>query len=305
MDKGHYDFVEQDENGNYYQGIRTKENAESMAQLAEYWKEYVKESNDKSSKYYVTRKQKDNSEMYGSYEKFINSYSGDLKDYEKAKEELNKRQAEQEVYNTDFSKITKAEDYAAKRDELRGKLKKSGAAEGLSDAEINNEIDEYASQFNDDIDDIIQKTNTVENAYEHFKDKITDSDLKDNLMGLSLNQVAGLTVENADKIKTEYDTLKEKGYSSAEAIQELGEKYKILGAQVDSIVGKMGEDNLKSMGLEAQDLKDYSKYLIDVADETEGLADSLEDQDEAAVAVAKSIMRMNNGIETLNDNQEE
>ncbi len=305
MDKGHYDFVEQDEDGNYYQGIRTKENAESMAQLAEYWEEYVKASNDKDSKYYVSAKEKADSEMYQNYKKFINSYSGDLEDYEKAKGELSKRQAEQEVYNTDFSKITKAEDYAAKRDELRGKLKKSGAAEGLSDAEINNEIDEYASQFNDDLDDIIQKTNTVENAYEHFKDKITDSDLKDNLMGLSLNQVAGLTVENADKIKAEYDALKEKGYSSAEAIQELGEKYKILGAQVDSIVGRMGEDNLKSMGLEAQDLKDYSKYLIDVADETEGLADSLEDQDEAAVAVAKSIMRMNNGIETLNDNQEE
>ena len=36
IDQGHYDFVEQDENGNYYTGIRTKENAESMAQLEKY-----------------------------------------------------------------------------------------------------------------------------------------------------------------------------------------------------------------------------------------------------------------------------
>lgn len=309
VDQGYTDFVENYKEENGYQtwntGIRTKENAESMAKLKGYWDEYVKATNDKDSDYYVSTKEKSDSEMYQSYRKFFEAYSGDLENYEKAKKELSEKQAEQEVYNTDFSKIAKPEEYAEKRNALREQLKKSGAAEGQSDAEINNQIDEYAAQFNEDLSDIIQKTNTVENAYEHLKTTIKDSDLEKNLMGLSLNQVAGLTVENADKIKAEYDALKEKGLSSAEAIKELGEKYKILGAQVDSIVGKMGEDNLKNMGLDAQDLKDYSKYLIDVADETDGLADSLEDQDEAAVAVAKSIMRMNNGIETLNDNQEE
>lgn len=308
-DQGYYDFLadfKQNDDGTYTRsmGIRTKEDAESMSKLKGYWDEYVKATNDKDSAYHVSTKEKADSEMYQSYKKFFDAYSGDLENYEKAKKELGEKQAEQEVYNTDFSKVTEASDYATKRDKIREQLKKSGQATGKSDAEINNEIDEYASQFNDGLSEIIQKTNTVENAYEHLKTTITDSDLEKNLMGLSLNQVAGLTVENADKIKAEYDALKEKGLSSAEAIKELGEKYKVLGAQVDSIVGNMGEDNLKEWGLEKEDLKDYSKYLIDIADDTENLNDAMEDNDAAAVTVAKSIMRMNNGIEKLYDNQE-
>lgn len=308
-DKGYYEFLDnfkQNDDGTYTRnmGIRTKEDAESMSKLKGYWDEYIKATQDKDSKYHITAKEADDSEMYKSYKKFFEAYSGDLENYEKAKKELSEKQAEQEVYNTDFSKIGKPEEYAEKRNALREQLKKSGAAEGQSDAEINNQIDEYAAQFNDGLNEIIQKTNTVENAYEHLKTTITDSDLEKNLMGLSLNQVAGLTVQNADKIKAEYDALKEKGLSSAEAINQLGEKYKILGAQVDSIVGHMGEDNLKEWGLDKEDLKDYSKYLIDIADNTENLNDAMEDNDAAAVTVAKSIMRMNNGIEKLYDNQE-
>ena len=308
-DQGYYDFLadfKKNDDGTYTRsmGIKTKEDAESMSKLKGYWDEYVKATNDKDSAYHVSTKEKADSEMYQSYKKFFDAYSGDLENYEKAKKELGEKQAEQEVYNTDFSKVTEASDYATKRDKIREQLKKSGQATGESDAEINNEIDEYASQFNDGLSEIIQKTNTVENAYEHLKTTITDSDLEKNLMGLSLNQVAGLTVENADKIKAEYDALKEKGLSSAEAIKELGEKYKVLGAQVDSIVGNMGEDNLKEWGLEKEDLKDYSKYLIDIADDTENLNDAMEDNDAAAVTVAKSIMRMNNDIEKLYYNQE-
>ena len=309
-DHGYYDFLtdfEKNDDGTYNRtmGIRTKENAESMAELKGYWDEYVKATNDKDSAYHVSTKEKADSEMYQSYKKFFDAYSGDLENYEKAKKELGEKQAEQEVYNTDFSKINTYKDYSDKRDKLREQLKKLDENVGKSDEELNNEIDEYATQFNDNLSEIIQKGSAVENVYNQLKGKITDSDLKANLTELSLGQVAGLTIQNADKIKAEYDALKEKGLSSAEAIKELGEKYKVLGTQVDAIVGKMGEDNLKNMGLDSDELKDYSKYLLDVADNTENLDDAMEDHDEAAVAVAKSIMRMNNGIEKLNKSQKD
>ena len=57
-------------------------------------------------------------------------------------------------------------------------------------------------------------------------------------------------------------------------------------------------------GIDTEALKEYSKYLQDIADDSDKLADSLEKNDEAAQIVAKSIIKMNRGLETLSKNWE-
>lgn len=61
-------------------------------------------------------------------------------------------------------------------------------------------------------------------------------------------------------------------------------------------------DDTKKFDLDEGELKLYSKHLMDVADESKELSDDLEENAEAAVTVAQSVMRMNKGVETLADN---
>lgn len=55
-------------------------------------------------------------------------------------------------------------------------------------------------------------------------------------------------------------------------------------------------------GLDSKKLKEFSKYLQKAATNADELEDSLKDDDVAAKIVAKSIMKMNNGVETLSKN---
>ncbi len=55
-------------------------------------------------------------------------------------------------------------------------------------------------------------------------------------------------------------------------------------------------------GLDSTQLKEYADYLQEIADTSAELSDNLDNQDEAAQIVAKSIIKMNKGIETLNKN---
>ena len=60
--------------------------------------------------------------------------------------------------------------------------------------------------------------------------------------------------------------------------------------------------DLEKYDLEKEELEDYAKHLMNVSDESGDLADSLETDAEAATKVAKSVMRMNNGVEELAEN---
>lgn len=55
-------------------------------------------------------------------------------------------------------------------------------------------------------------------------------------------------------------------------------------------------------GLDSKELNDYSKYLQKVAKSSSNLSNELETNDEAAEIVAKSIMKMNDGVEALEKN---
>ena len=55
-------------------------------------------------------------------------------------------------------------------------------------------------------------------------------------------------------------------------------------------------------GLDTEELEDYLEYLQEICDESDDLDDALKDNGEAAQDVAKSIIKMNRGIDTLADN---
>ena len=62
---------------------------------------------------------------------------------------------------------------------------------------------------------------------------------------------------------------------------------------------------IEDEGLDIEDYKEYTKHIMEMADESDILADSLEDDAAAAAIVAKSTMKMNKGVETLSENFEE
>lgn len=86
--------------------------------------------------------------------------------------------------------------------------------------------------------------------------------------------------------------------------QALGKQTGLEEAQLANAIGKY-TSVIEEEGLEVEDYKEYTKHIMEMADETEVLADSLEKDEIAAAAVAKSTMRMNKGVETLAENFEE
>ena len=58
-------------------------------------------------------------------------------------------------------------------------------------------------------------------------------------------------------------------------------------------------------GLDTEQLKDYSKHLQEVAEDSEVLSDELKNNDKSASIVAKSIIKMNKGLKSLSDGFED
>ena len=62
------------------------------------------------------------------------------------------------------------------------------------------------------------------------------------------------------------------------------------------------EELYKTEGLEIEEVEEYVSHLMDIAKVSDEVADSLIENADAAEVVATSVMRMNNGINTLADN---
>lgn len=58
-------------------------------------------------------------------------------------------------------------------------------------------------------------------------------------------------------------------------------------------------------GLDAEELQNYAKYIMDIAKESEELSDGLATDADAAADFAKQILRMNKGVESLGENFED
>lgn len=86
-------------------------------------------------------------------------------------------------------------------------------------------------------------------------------------------------------------------------IEDLTEAYKegTISTQAYNAAVQVLKEEADLEGLDTEELSDYADYLQEICKESEELSDELADNDEAAQDVAKTIMKMNQGIESLAD----
>lgn len=109
------------------------------------------------------------------------------------------------------------------------------------------------------------------------------------LLGLNDEQIASMGYETAQEFKEAFDN--ELANYSEEAYKQ-------------NEINKINQD-AESEGLDVEELNDYANTIQDTADNSELLDDSLSENAVAAQQVAKQIMKLNRGVETLSDNWED
>ena len=110
-----------------------------------------------------------------------------------------------------------------------------------------------------------------------------------------LQEVMGLTDEDLVVL----------GENWAEKIQEglVGYEWNMDDAITNAI--KKDSKDLEENNIDTEEIEDYAKQLMIVAKASDGLDDSLSEQADTALDVAKTVMIMNDGIENLAENWEE
>ena len=110
-----------------------------------------------------------------------------------------------------------------------------------------------------------------------------------------LQEVMGLTDEDLVVL----------GENWAEKIQEglVGYEWNMDDAITNAI--KKDSKDLEKNNIDTEEIEDYAKQLMVVAKASDGLDDSLSEQADTALDVAKTVMIMNDGIENLAENWEE
>ena len=97
--------------------------------------------------------------------------------------------------------------------------------------------------------------------------------------------------------------------SSARDLEQLKEIAESSNIEEDSVAYQQAELNLheaeKWEDIDSDEIEDYAKHLREVADSSDELADSLEDDKEGSRELARQIIRMNQGIEDLADGWED
>lgn len=124
--------------------------------------------------------------------------------------------------------------------------------------------------------------------------------------------------EQQDKIKSLFtsEEWKKMGYDggsefSANLIQALGDKFsesdrqEYLKNQFKNVLDSSSTTASEKYGIDKDVFEGYGQYIADIADESDKLADSLEEDANSTAIVTQSIMRMNKGIEDLAENMEE
>ncbi|MCM1323998.1 MAG: hypothetical protein NC218_07540 [Acetobacter sp.] len=93
-------------------------------------------------------------------------------------------------------------------------------------------------------------------------------------------------------------------YDSYDKMAEAFERGEFSAAAYNQALINLDKE-LDTANLDSEELEDYADHLQDVAKNVSGLSDELADNDDAAKIVAKSIMKMNAGIDDLADNYED
>lgn len=131
---------------------------------------------------------------------------------------------------------------------------------------------------------------------------------------LDLNEYNQI-IENKDKIIeaiVKDDNFKKLGYKSAEdfinalnqGLEDFDEEKakEFIQQRFDSTIKTNTTRDAKKYDLNQEELEIYAKHLANIADESKELSDDLDENGKAATVLAKSIARMNKGVETLAEN---
>lgn len=212
------------------------------------------------------------------------AYREDLEDYNKSIERQEKERQEQQL-NKNVDAIADMERYIGVLETMSGKLQ-------ISQDEINNWknaittgtvsstiFDEFSSKVQEARKTIAGETDDIESRL-----KTIASDTYNYMQN----------IDDLDRLRDDYTKLRD---SSADNEKE---------AIKDAYNARYNElSQAKEMeGLDSSEITEYAQGLQEAAKDGNGLAKSLENNSQAAEDVAKHIMRMNRGVETLADNWE-
>ena len=203
--------------------------------------------------------------------------------------------SEEEVYDALGEIYTGQEFEKRLKDNLTQSL--GNAVNGLDDVAIEDvvRLDNlnlgFQEAFNGDVEAANEAFQKIVGAYGNTKESLTqlsqDTQYID-MTSAAFQRLAGDASLSGEQMKT--------------AIQELNAIGKI--ESMGSWFGEQAE-NLGLSAEEAQNMQDYAKHLMEVADELDNISDDLKTDADAAADLAVEISRMNKGIETLSDNFED
>lgn len=163
-------------------------------------------------------------------------------------------------------------------------------------ATVLKKVAEAGSIDEDLADKVLSKTFDVNELTEDEYNKIKEN--KDKIeAALTDDQFAKIGQENAEKFKINFEDELNK-WDPEQAAKNAQERFK-------SSLEAAGTKAEKLFDLDAEEFKDFGQYLADIADESDKLADSMDENADATAIVTQSIMRMNRGIESLADGWED
>lgn len=145
-------------------------------------------------------------------------------------------------------------------------------------------------------DKVLSKTFDINELTQDEYNKIKEN--KDKIeAALTDDQFAKIGQESAEKFKINFEDELSK-WDPEQAAKNVQERFK-------SSLEAAGTKAEKLFDLDAEEFKDFGQYLANIADESDKLADSMDESADATAVVTQSIMRMNRGIESLVDGWED
>lgn len=194
-----------------------------------------------------------------------------------------------EILEADGSKLIETFDAVAeKTDQL---------AKGAGTSITNEILNAIGNQEEMDLSDTFAMMSPWENeALKEATAGKTADELKE-LLGLTDELISTMGYESAEEFKEAFDN-QLASYSGEDGKGPGKEAYE--AAEIDKINQDAADEDL-----DTTELNEYAKTLQETADESELLDDSLSENAVAAQQVAKQIMKLNRGVETLSDNWED
>ena len=182
----------------------------------------------------------------------------------------------------------------------------------LISPDMQKDLNEAAANYETAAQDLVSKYDeAIQNSFK----QIDTSDLSLSGSTALLNTLNGVLEtggqEALDKITTKFSEMSQEELSNY--VDTLLEKELDVATQIHQLLaGEETKEEYKAMGLDVQEVEDYANYLSKISngiedwdDNESDLANTMEKEAEANIVVAKSIMRMNNGIEKLSKGQED